>query len=366
MKHPYFLLSIPLVVGLSAVAVRISLTGRAKEGETQKTAQAGSAASVSPDPAAAGAGGAESVAARALGKLESLTEEIGVASDITGRIVKILVDEGDPVEVGQPLAQLDETYYGARVAAYQAAVEAAKARKARLTAGARVESIRKAQAVLDEEEAMSRIARDRANRADRLGQNGILSGDEADWFRRDAEARDARVRASREELTILQNETRPEDLAAAAAELLRAQEELAAGKAELDKTVIRSPIRGTVVRRNLRVGEAVSSFQVEPVITVADLSRLRVRAEVDEIDIGKVRLGQIARAESDSFPGLILNGRVVRLGKTMGRKSVKSMNPNERQDVRVREVLIELDSAVDLPLGLRLVVTFLDAGPAKS
>ncbi len=108
------------------------------------------------------------------------------------------------------------------------------------------------------------------------------------------------------------------------------------------------------------MGEAVSSFQVEPVITVADLTRLRVRAEVDEIDIGKVRLGQSARAESDSFPGLVLKGRVVRLGKTMGRKSIKSMNPNERQDVRVREVLIELESAVDLPLGLRLVVTFLD------
>ena len=213
---------------------------------------------------------------------------------------------------------------------------------------------------------MSHIARDRADRADRLGENGILSGDEADWFRRDAEARDARVRASREELTILQNETRPEDLAAASAELLRTQEELAAGNAELDKTVIRSPIRGTVVRRNLRVGEAVSSFQIEPVITVADLSRLRVRAEVDEIDIGKVRLGQCARAESDSFPDLLLKGRVVRLGKTMGRKMVKSMNPNERQDVRVREVLIDLDSCVDLPLGLRLVVTFLEPGPAKS
>ncbi len=114
------------------------------------------------------------------------------------------------------------------------------------------------------------------------------------------------------------------------------------------------------MRRNLRVGEAVSSFQVAPVVTVADLSRLRVRAEVDEIDIAKVRLGQRAYAESESFPDTRLYGTVIRLGKTMGRKTLKSSDPNERQDIRVREVLVELDEASDLPLGLRMIVSFLE------
>ena len=300
------------------------------------------------------------ITARALGKLESASEEIGVSSDITSRITRIFVDEGDRVEAGQELARLDDTVQRARVEAAEAAVRAAQARKARLDAGARVESIRRAKALLEEAQAMAASARDRAARGRSLDQSGISSRDEAEWLVRESEARDARVRAAQEELTILEHETRPEDLAAAAAEMERAEKELAAYRAELEKTVLRSPIAGTVVRRNLRVGEAVSSLQVEPVVTVADLTRLRVRAEVDELDIGRVRLGQRACAGSESLPDMALQGKVIRLGKTMGRKKVKTQDPNERQDVRIREVLIDLDNTTDLPLGLRLVVTFLE------
>jgi HlyD family secretion protein len=302
----------------------------------------------------------ERVAASALGKLESMSEEIGVSSDITSRITAILVEEGDEVAAGQPLVQLDDTVYRAKVDAYEAAARVTRARRERLEAGARPEAIRKARAALEEAEALARIARDKAERARSLENGGIYPREETDALAREAEAREAHARETREELAILEHETRAEDLAAGIADLERAEKELAAARAELEKTILRSPITGTVVRRNLRVGEAVSSLQVEPVVTVADLARLRVRAEVDEIDIGKVRLGQRAYAESESLPGLRLDGRVTRLAKTMGRKTIRSLNPNERQDVRIREVLVDLESRADLPLGLRLVVSFVD------
>jgi HlyD family secretion protein len=304
--------------------------------------------------------GEDRVAARALGKLESASEEIPVASDITGRIERIFVDEGDLVTAGQPLAQLEQTAYRARMEAGEAAVRAAHARWERLQSGARPEEIRKAQAQLAGAEARARFARERAERARQLLESGLLSRDEAEGALRESEALEAQVRAAREEYSIAQNGTRPEDLAAGKAELEKAERELAVARAELEKTLLSSPITGTVVRRNLRPGQAVSSFQVEPVVTVADLTRLRVRAEVDEIDIGKVHLGQRVRAEAEAFPGLLIEGRVVRLGRTMGRKTVKAQEPNERQDVRVREVLIDLDTTADLPLGLRLGVSFLE------
>ncbi|MGQ9589367.1 MAG: efflux RND transporter periplasmic adaptor subunit [Planctomycetota bacterium] len=300
------------------------------------------------------------VAAKALGKLEAASEEIGVASDLTGRIVEILVEEGDSVSAGQALARLDDTLYRAKVAAAEAALKAAKARRQKLQAGARIEAIRKAQALLEAARAQASIAREKADRGEKLSREGVMPHEEASWLLREAESREAQVRAFEEELSIIRNETRPEDLAAAVADEERAEKELEAAKAELSKAILRSPIDGAVVRRNLRVGEAVSSFQVEPIVTVADLSRLRVRAEVDEIDLASVRLGQRACAESESFPGRRLCGTVVRLGRTMGRKTVKGSDPNERQDVRVREVLIDLDEAADLPLGLRLVVSFLE------
>lgn len=300
------------------------------------------------------------VVARALGKIESASEEIGVASDITSRIVQILVEEGDSVAEGQPLVQLDDTIERAGVAAAEAAVRVARARKAKLDAGARVEEIRRAEAVLAEAEARSTIARDRAGRARKLEESGAGSTDETDALRQEAEARSAQVLAAREDLAIMRNYARPEDLEAAAAELEMAERELAARQVALEKTILRSPIEGTVIRRHRRVGEAVSSFQVEPVVSVADLSRLRVRAEVDEIDIAKVREGQEAVATCDSFPEVTLRGRVIRLGKSMGRRTIRGSDPNEREDVRVREVLVELEGAPDLPLGLRVIAGFME------
>jgi len=300
------------------------------------------------------------VAARALGKLESASEEIPVASDITGRLEEILVDEGDSVTAGQPLARLEETAQRAQVEAAEAAVRAARARWERLQSGSRPEEIRKTAAQLAAAEARARIARERAERARQLLESGIFSRDDAEAAQREAEALEAQVRAGREELSLAELGTRPEDLAAGKAELEKSDRELAAARAELAKTILTSPIDGTIVRRNLRAGQAVSSFQVEPVITVADLSRLRVRAEVDEIDIGKVHAGQRVRAEAEPFPGLYLEGRVARVGRTMGRKTVRAGDPSERQDVRVREVLIDLDCTADLPLGLRLSVSFLE------
>jgi HlyD family secretion protein len=157
-------------------------------------------------------------------------------------------------------------------------------------------------------------------------------------------------------------QTRPEELEAAAAELAQREHELAVTEAELEKTVLRAPLPGTIIRKNMRVGEAVSSFQVMPVVTLADMTRLRVRAEVDEVDIARVRVGQRVEIHALSRDDAPLRGSVIRLGKTMGRRKVESNDPNEREDVRILEVLIELEAAPDLPLGLRTMVTFIDDG----
>lgn len=350
-KRPIIVVSLVAAATLIAVIIRVATSGGAEGPSSHRDPGRSVTSGSSPEGAP--------VVARSLGKLESASEEIGVASDLTGRIEAILVDEGDEVTVGQPLVRLDDTLQLARVAAAEAAVRAAEARKARLEAGARREDIRRARALLDEAEARARIARERSDRGEKLEAEGVSPTDETDWLRREAEATEARVRAARENLTIAENETRPEELAAAEAELDRTRRELEAARAELQKTVLRSPITGTVVRRNLRMGEAVSSFQVDPVVTVADLEDLRIRAEVDEIDIGKVEVGQRVYAESESFPDLILHGRVIRLGSTMGRKTIRSTDPNARKDVRIREVLIDVKETAELPLGLRLIVSFL-------
>ena len=110
------------------------------------------------------------------------------------------------------------------------------------------------------------------------------------------------------------------------------------------------------------MGEAYSTLLPRPLFDFADDSVRRVRAEVDEWDIGKVKLGQRAIVTADGFPGQRFDGRVVELAHVMGRKSVLTGDPAEKADRDVLEVVVELDpSARELPVGLRITAQFLNS-----
>lgn len=314
-------------------------------------------------------GGGRRVKARALARIEAWSEEIGVASDITGRIVEILVDEGQVVEPGAPLVRLDPSVYQARADAARAALLQAEAQRDLLVAGARSEEIELQRQLLEETRASERLARASWERVKQLIEEGIISKTAADEAREEHEAATARVKAAQERLGWTEKRTRKEELRAAEAAVAVERHQLAVAESELDRTVLRAPIAGTITRRLRRVGEAVSSFQIEPVVRIADMTQLRARAEVDEVDIGKVRLGQAARIEVLSQPEIALEGKVSLLGKVMGRKKTESNDPNEREDVRVLEVLVDIEKSSDaaalgatsgLPLGLRVTVSFLE------
>ncbi len=298
------------------------------------------------------------VVARALGKVESASEEIPVSSDITGRIAEILVDEGLVVERGAPLARLEPFVYQSRVNAAKAGVAQAVAKHKLLEAGARKEDIDLAQALLNETRASLRLAKLAWDRQKQLLESGDIAQHQADAVKEEAEAAAERVNAAEERLRIAHNQTRKEELEAADAEVEQRRHELAVAEAELEKTILRAPISGTIIRKNLRVGEAVSPFQITPIVTIADLKHLRVRAEVDEIDIAHVRVGQKVELEVLARPGKPLQGSVTRIGKSMGRRKVESNDPNEKIDVRVIEVLIDIVEPEELPLGLRVNVSF--------
>ncbi|MBI4606982.1 MAG: HlyD family efflux transporter periplasmic adaptor subunit [Planctomycetes bacterium] len=346
---------------LAAVACwRESDTGSPASSPASPASPDAAALPVPPGADAASRGSSGRTAAKALGRVEAASEEIGVSSDLTGRIAEILVEEGDRVEKGAPLARLEPFVYQSRVEAAKAAVAQAVARRKLVEAGARRDEVDAARALLEETKASERLARSSWERTRQLVEAGISSAQAADQAREEMEAATSKVRSAEEKLELVLNWARAEELEAAEAEVAQRRHELAVAEAELDKTVLRAPIAGTIVRKNLRVGEAVSALQVQPVVTIADMSDLRVRAEVDEIDIARVRAGQRAELEVLSGSGKVFHGAVIRLGKTMGRKKVASDDPNERQDVRVLEVLIDIDEPDELPLGLRLTVSFVE------
>ena len=122
--------------------------------------------------------------------------------------------------------------------------------------------------------------------------------------------------------------------------LLQARAQLRYQLAQWDKTVIHSPIRGTVLSITAQQGETIAAGLAAPtLITVADLNRLEVLAYVDETDIGRVRLGLPAEVRVEAFPARTFHGRVTRIA------SASTIKDN----VVTYETTIALRDAVGLP-----------------
>ncbi len=155
-------------------------------------------------------------------------------------------------------------------------------------------------------------------------------------------------------------------LSTIAVESLKKREELA--QAQWDRTILRSPIDGTVLKIFLRPGEAVGPA---PILQIADRRRMVALAEVYEADVKRIRLGQQARILSRAFPspyddsGLV--GTVSRIGKTIARPELKSLDPLAPADRHVIEVRVDLDAADSQVAGdfihLQVEVQFAPFGP---
>lgn len=91
-------------------------------------------------------------------------------------------------------------------------------------------------------------------------------------------------------------------------------------------------------------------------LLLADVSRRRVRAFVEELDVARVRVGQPALVTADGYAGQEFAGRVTVVVPVMGKSGPQSDAPEEYKDVYFREVLIDLDQGADLPLNLRVRV----------
>jgi HlyD family secretion protein len=166
----------------------------------------------------------------------------------------------------------------------------------------------------------------------------------------------ARRAEAAEHLDLLETRTPSLDVAVADAQLKSARANVAIIEAEIEKTYVRSPIAGTVLKRLTNVGQSVSTEQRTPLFVVGDVSRLNVRAEIDEIDVARVSIGQQVFVTADAFPDRRFPGTVKRVGSRVALKSIESDRPGELQDRKVLEAIVSLDDRAPLPVGLRVDV----------
>jgi HlyD family secretion protein len=286
------------------------------------------------------------------GLVEPASEARQLAATVVGRIVLMPVEEGDRVAAGQIIAEIENADLKAQLAGARATYVARENELARLKAGAREQEIAEARAVVREAEALAAVARSNFERQSALGARGIASREEQDQALADRDSSEARRALVAERLALLLAPPRTEDLAIAQANVDAALARLAEINAAIDKTIIRSPLDGTVLKLHRRLGETVSNLPPTLVATVGDTSRLRVRADVDEADVANIAVGQTVWVTADAYTGKRFRGVVSQISGQLGRKNFRTGDPDERVDTNILEVLIDLAPDTQLPIGL--------------
>lgn len=243
--------------------------------------------------------------------------KIEVSSKIIGRVVALNVKRGDQVNAGDVLLRLEDTDYQARVAQAKAQVEAVEARLRELKAGSRAEEIAAAKSNAAESAANLRNAQRELDRIAHLEKAGISPTQESDRARAARDMAQARLTALQSTAKLIEAGPRQETIDAAEADLKQAQAAVALAETELEYTLIRAPITGTVLEKIAEVGELVTNVNMggtrgakSSVLTMADLNDLQVEVDVNQAELGKVHLLQPVEVRLDMNPEVAYAGQV--------------------------------------------------------
>lgn len=228
--------------------------------------------------------------------------QVIVGSDTAGTVVRLLVEEKSPVRKGDLIAEI---------------------RAEDLRAG-----IAQAQARVTESEADIKLYEAEARRAENLWESQVGTKQATDRARRDLDAALARRETAQADVRRLE--------------------------ALLGKTVLRAPINGVVTQRHVQPGESVK--EQAPVVTIADLKRMRIEAEVDEFDAGRVALGAEVRVKAEGYDGQEWRGVVEEIPDSVVARRLKPEDPGRPSDTRVLMVKVALRESTPLKLGQRVEV----------
>ncbi len=281
---------------------------------------------------------------------------VEVKSKVGGEVVKMAVNEGDVVEAGTLLAQIDQTDFVSRVRQAEADLASARARLSALVEGSRPQEIAQAAAELTRAEIALADARKTERRRLDLYAAGFIARSEVDAAVTERQIAEQALVRAREALSLAREGSRQQDIVAARAAVVRAEEVLRNAREQLQNTTIRAPISGTVIRKKVNQGEIVTAGNVSTsvgtlIMVLADLNEILVRSKVNEVDVPKIRTGQPAEIRLDAIRGKTYRGEVVRIASAGERDATKNVVTFE-VDVRLldadQHVRPDMTAAVDI------------------
>lgn len=296
--------------------------------------------------------------AAAPGRIEPRSGEIRVGTPILGRVAEVHVKVNDEVGEGDLLVRLDDEELRARLSAAEAEAGARKRERDAQAATSGREEVRR---VEDAAYVSDRLVAGARNDLDALVlaiRRGTQNTDKlAEVYKKLTDARD-RLTRDRAALTNAQART---NLAAPnrfESSLTAGRADVSAAEALLEKTRLRAPLTGRVLQMNAKMGETVAPSPDQPLVVIGDMSLIRVKAEVDERDVGKLQVGQGAFVRSDAFGAQTFEGTISAVASSLAPPRIGQRGPRRPTDVEVLEVTIDLKSVSPLIPGMRVDTFF--------
>ncbi len=230
-----------------------------------------------------------------------------VGSQVSGQIKELLVDFNSAVKKDQVIARIDPESFELRVRQAMADLEATKATVLTQMAGVGAQRAEVSRSEVN----LADVKRD-YERKQMLVEKGFVSAADRDKAQAVYNGAQEQLKTTRAQLAVAEAQAKN-----AAAVVKQREAQLAQAKVDLDRTIIRAPVDGVVIKRSVEAGQTVAaSLQAPELFQIAqNLRDMQVEASIDEADVGRVKLDQNATFSVDSFPGRTFSGKVMQVRK---------------------------------------------------
>jgi HlyD family secretion protein len=264
--------------------------------------------------------------------------KIEANSKVTGRVAWIGVEKGDKVKEGQVLVRLEDQEFRAQYEQAAGAAESARAQLQELQNGSRPQEIQQTEHNLSEARATAANDKVTLDRTRNLFGQGVTSQQALDDATAKYESSQQRVNSLEQSYQLAKLGPRAEEIARAKGALMQAEGQAAYEKSQLDATVIRAPITGTILDRSVEKGELLTgqfASAARPVFSLADLKDLQVELDIAQDDFARLGPKQKGIVTVDAFPDRKYNGQIAEISPEANRQKatvqvkVQILNPDE-------------------------------------
>jgi HlyD family secretion protein len=251
---------------------------------------------------------------------------IEVAAKVIGKVKWIGVEKGDRVQEGQVIVRLEDDEYQAQLQQAKGQLANLDAKLAEAMHGSRPEEVAQAQANLDSAKADMNDAKLSIDRALKLRQEGLTPQQSVDDAQTRYDGAVHRVNSLRKTFELVKLGPRQEEIDSLRGQVEQAKGALAFAETTLANTIIRAPVTGTILEREVEKGEFVTTSFVGDrgakgyVVSLADLNDLEVELDIAQNDFAKLHAGQHGTISTDAFPDRKYDGFIKEISPEANRQ----------------------------------------------